>query len=85
MGGLLWGSSTLSVINSMILVDKENLLKCHITFDPASDNLTGSIYSYNQSKLNLDSSIPITMCPDISYEVAAVRGNWQTNAFIEDL
>ena len=78
MSGILFGTMQLYLHNSMILHDKENEIKSHITFDSSNytDKLKGSIYKFNKQKLQLDTSIPINKVKDISYEVCSIKGNW---------
>lgn len=82
MSGLIWGSTTLSLCNSMIFIDKENKMKTHITFD--GENFKGAIYKYDNSKsVNLDSSIPLSKLKDIEYEISSISGKWQHNLLID--
>jgi hypothetical protein len=50
MKGLLWGTTSLQISNSMIFIDRENSLKAHITFE-AKDEMKGSIYKYDPAKV----------------------------------
>ena len=84
MNGLLWGSTSINIHNSMIFVDKENSLKAHITFDSSSEKYKGSIYKFIKDKLNLDSSIPLSKNKDISFEIGQIKGCWKSDAYIDD-
>ena len=50
MSGILWGTQTLYLQNSMIFIDKSNSLKAHITFN--NDNFDGKLYKYNNKLCN---------------------------------
>ena len=67
----------------MIFVDNKNSLKTHVTFN-TSDSIKGSIYHFDQTKLSLDNSVPLEKVKDISYEIGSIRGNWQSEIFIDD-
>jgi hypothetical protein len=58
MSGLLWGSQTLQIINSMIFIDEGNSLKAHITMGQGNSkfikdctdseaDMCGIIYKFN--------------------------------------
>ena len=32
MGGTIWGNQSLTIKNSLVFIDKKNLIKAHITF-----------------------------------------------------
>ena len=86
MSGILFGTMQLYLSKSMILHDKENHLKGHITFDNSTytDRIQGSIYKYDPAKLQLDTSNHVTKLKDISYELCIIRGNWQSLVTFDD-
>ena len=81
MSGLIWGSTTLSLQNSMIFIDRGNKLKTHVTFD--GDNFKGAIYKFNSSVVTIDNTISFSKVKDIEYEVSSLHGKWQQNLFID--
>ena len=84
MSGILWGSQQLYLSNSIIIVDKENQLKCHATFESgANDGFKGAIYKYDPKKAKFDSSVNFTKCNDILFEVAPLNGKWQSHLIMD--
>lgn len=57
MGGTIWGNQSLTIKNSIVFIDKKNLIKAHITFgkdlnklmpecNDQDANMAGIIYKF---------------------------------------
>ena len=82
LSGILWGSQSLTLSTSLLFQDKVNDLKCHISFD-SNDGISGAIYKYRPSKLQLDCNVAFSKVGDISQELMRLKGNWQKNLIID--
>jgi hypothetical protein len=75
MKGLLWGNTTLQLVNSIIFLDKQHEIKSHVSFEN-NCNFKGSIYKFDAKKLKNDPAINFSKVTDILYEAASIKGNW---------
>jgi hypothetical protein len=80
MSGIIWGTQSLTITHSLIIVDEANSLKAHISFgennkDP--HHFTGLLYKYDKSDPNNDPTKSVSKVKDIEQEIAQISGNWE--------